>query len=325
MATRYLNLVKWAKLSKRISFSTIQCITHPVSSMFFKTSFTTRMISLGPRKLTFGKKTDLEVMMKEIKLARHKNFAEDFPTTFCAELLGNRCDDIDYKMVRKKQPFFLHYRVELLKQRVHFMDETGWEHVQKRKAIERQPPVLVLCFADEGFVAYYVRGLIHCGEASDGSTKLVYFLYKCQPKLRSHVFKIEENLNFVCEHLGTTNERALKIAINMPCFLLWNVEKAKEEFRIMHRDYGLPSGYNLDYHTASVFPPMLQKSSIVNYGLLTNQPNHERVKELNFFNFSDVLEKSFYLPKPKPEDLSNFLIYASRCEGVNENADQTDK
>ena len=293
---------------------------------FFKPTFKSspslaRSLMVGPRKLTFGKKTDLELLMQHMKLDRHEKFSGLLPTTFCAELLANRCEDMDYKMVRSAQPFFLNYRVELLKQRVQFMEEMKLTPRQKRRDVERYPPVLMLSFANQGFSTHYLRGLIHCGEDMNGNTKFVHFLYECHPKLRSYVFDIESNLSSVCKELGITNECALKMAIEMPCFLLWNVDKAAEEFKVIHRDYGLPSGYNIDFHTAPIYPPMTKASFKLKHGLLTNKPSPQLAKDLELFSMSDILENRFELPHGRPEDLSRFLIDSSRAEGANENAE----
>ena len=291
------------------------------NSMFKQTSSLTRFVLVGPRKLTFGKKTDFELLMKHMKLDRHERFSGMLPSTFCAELLANRCEDMDYKMIRSKQPFFLNYRVDLLKQRVQFMEEMKLTPLQKRRDVERNPPVLMLSFENQGFTVHYLRGLIHGGEDANGSAKFVHFLYECRPKLRSYVFEIESKIDFICKELGITNTCALKMAINMPCFLLWNINKTTEEFRVIHRDYGLPIGYNLDFHTAPIYPPIMKRSFRLKHGLLTNKPSEQLASDLDLFSMSDILEYRFEHPQQKPEDLSRFLIDSSRAEGVNENAE----
>ena len=291
------------------------------NSMFKQTPSLTRFVLVGPRKLTFGKKTDLELLMKHMKLDRHERFSGMLPSTFCAELLANQCEDMDYKMIRSKQPFFLNYRVDLLKQRVQFMEEIKLTPLQKRRDVERNPPVLMLSFENQGFTVHYLRGLIHGGEDANGSAKFVHFLYECRPKLRSYVFEIESKIDFICKELGITNTCALKMAINMPCFLLWNINKTTEEFRVIHRDYGLPIGYNLDFHTAPIYPPIMKRSFRLKHGLLTNKPSEQLASDLDLFSMSDILEYRFERPQQKPEDLSRFLIDSSRAEGVNENAE----
>ena len=291
------------------------------NSMFKQTPSLTRFVLVGPRKLTFGKKTDLELLMKHMKLDRHERFSGMLPSTFCAELLANRCEDMDYKMIRSKQPFFLNYRVDLLKQRVQFMEEMKLTPLQKRRDVERNPPVLMLSFENQGFTVHYLRGLIQGGEAANGSAKFVHFLYECRPKLRSYVFEIESKIDFICKELGITNTCALKMAINMPCFLLWNINKTTEEFRVIHRDYGLPIGYNLDFHTAPIYPPIMKRSFRLKHGLLTKKPSEQLASDLDLFSMSDILEYRFERPQQKPEDLSRFLIDSSRAEGVNENAE----
>ena len=280
----------------------------------------TRYLMVRPRKLTFGKRTDLEVLMAHMKLGRHEKFSATLPTTFCAELLANRCEDMDYKIVRSKEPFFLNYRLDLLKQRVQFMEEMKLTPLQKRRDVERHPPVLMFTFADQGFTTHYLRGLIHCGPDVNGGAKFVHFMYRCHPKHRSYVFEIESKLDLICKELGITKECALKMAINMPCFLLWNVDTALKEFRVIHRDYGLPLGYNIDFHSAPIYPPTIKASLKLKHGVLTNKPNPQLVEELEFFSMSDILEYHFKLPHAKPEDLSKFLIDGSRAEGVNENS-----
>ena len=291
------------------------------NSMFKQTPSLTRFVLVGPRKLTFGKKTDLELLMKHMKLDRHERFSGMLPSTFCAELLANRCEDMDYKFMRSKQPFFLNYRVDLLKQRVQFMEEMKLTPLQKRRDVERNPPVLMLCFENQGFTVHYLRGLIHSGEHANGSAKFVHFLYECRPKLRSYVFEIESKIDFIYKELGITNTCALKMAINLPCFLLWNINKATEKFRVIHRDYGLPIGYNLDVHTAPIYPPIMKPSLRLKHGLLTNKPSEQLANDLDLFSMSDILEYRFERPQQKPEDLSRFLIDSSRAEGVNENAE----
>lgn len=278
---------------------------------------------VGPRKLTFGKKTDLELLVKMMKLERHQKFCGILPTSSCVELLANTCEDMDYKMVRNRQPFFLHYRVDLLLQRVRYLETLKLTPRQKRREIERHPPVFMLTFSPEDYPVNYLRGLIHCGEDVDGKSKFVHLLYHCWPKLRSYAFQIENNLSAVCQELGITDHRALQMAINMPCFLLWNIEKSHEQFRLIHRDQGLPFGYNLDLHSAAIFPPMLNPTFKLDYRLLTNKPDNGLVDSLEHFTLSNILDYKFSRPngRGKPEDLSMFLIENSRAEGVNENSE----
>jgi hypothetical protein len=298
-----------------------QSSTQIFRPMFMSDPKLTRYLMIGPRKLTFGKKTDFELLMKHMKLDRYEKFSGALPTAFCGELLANRCEDMDYKMVRSKQPFFLNYRLDLLKQRVQFMEEMKLTPLQKRREVERHPPVLIFSSEDQGFTMHYLRGLIHCGDNVNGDAKFVHFLYECHPKLRSYVFEIESKLSSICNELGITNERALKMAINMPCFLLWNVGEAVEKFRVIHRDSGLPAGYNIDFHSAPVYPPIMNASVNLQHGVLTNKPSAQLVEELELLSMSDILEYRFKLPHPKPEDLSKFLIDGSRAEGANENAE----
>ena len=307
-------------ISKRVSTNVIQLGGRNSSRLLAPQSksgyLLYRSLIVGPRKLTFGKKTDLEVLIKHMKLGRHEKFAGAIPSTFCAELLANRCEDMDYKMVRERQPFFLNYRLDLLKQRVRFMESMKVTPRQKRRNVERNPPVLMVSYADGGFSVCYLRGLIRCGE-----TKYVHFLYRCYPKLRSYVFEIDSKLSSICKELGITSEGALRMAIHMPCFLLWNVDKATEEFRVIHRDSGLPLGYNIDYHTAPIYPPILQSSIRLNHGLLTNNVNPQLLDKLELFSMADILEYRFAGPRGRPEDLSSFLLENSRAEGANENAE----
>lgn len=315
---------------RSLSFNCSVILQHskPVCGRFSRSTskpnmFPYRRIMIGPRKLTFGRKTDFELLMNHLKLRRHEKFSGLFPTSFCAELLANRCEDMDYKMVRARQPFFLNYRVDILMQRVEYMEEMKLTPLQKRRHVEKNPPVLMLSLADSGFSVYYLRGLIHCGEEPNGGSKCVHFLYKCCPKLRSYVFKIESDLDFICNQLGITYECALKMAINMPCFLLWNENLAAEEFKVIHRDYGLPLGYNLDYHTALVYPTMVKSLFKLPYGICTNKPSPQLVNKLEMLSMSDILEYKFEHSQGKPGDLSRFLIESSRAEGANENAELT--
>lgn len=280
-------------------------------------------IMVGLRKLTFGKKTDLELLVKMMKLERYEKYKDTIPASPCVELLANTCEDMDYKMVRSRQPFFLHYRVDLLLQRVRYMETVKLTPLQKRREVERYPPVFVLSFNPEDYSVNYLRGLIHCGEDMLGKSKFVHLLYRCFPRLRSYSFQIEKNLRTVCNELGITEHCALRMAINMPCFLLWNVERAVEEFRVIHRDYGLPFGYNLDIHTSNIFPPILNTTMQLEYNLLTNKPDINLAGSLPHFTLPDILEYEFsrQLAKGKPEDLSAFLIANSRAEGANENSD----
>ena len=265
------------------------------------------------------------MLVKMMKLRRHDKFQEVLPSSFCAELLANSCEDMDYKMVRQRQPFFLHYRVDLLLQRVRYMETAKVTPRQKRREVERHPPVLALNFTQaDDFSVNYLRGLIYSGKDVEGASKFVHLLYNCCPKLhRSYVFKIKDNLKIICQELGITEQCALRIAINMPCFLLWNTEKSDKKFCLFHRDYGLPVGYNLDTHTAAIFPPILNGSLKLSYNLLTNKPKNEQAEALPLFSLYDVLKYDFSYEndKEQPEDLSSFLIENSRAEGANENAD----
>ncbi|CAH3122960.1 unnamed protein product [Pocillopora meandrina] len=85
--------------------------------------------------------------------------------------------DLDAIDVRFKQPNVLYLRTELLLQRLEYLKPSGLLPRQKRKLIERSPPVLVFTEDHQNDKVNYLRGIIRTQK--EGEIENVHLLHPC--------------------------------------------------------------------------------------------------------------------------------------------------
>ena len=78
------------------------------------------------------------------------------------ELLRNIAANYDYWLVRNNQTHLLYYRMQMLQQRLDFLESVGLTSKQKLRQIQKYPPILFFTFTDCSYDAklVYLRGLL---------------------------------------------------------------------------------------------------------------------------------------------------------------------
>ncbi|CAH3028910.1 unnamed protein product [Porites evermanni] len=94
-------------------------------------------------------KSDLDVIIKKMKFRRYRCFEKLEEPPSGLEPLRTMYEELDAVHVRKQlspavQPHVLFLRSELVLQRLEYLKPSGLLARQKRKLLERSPPVLVL-------------------------------------------------------------------------------------------------------------------------------------------------------------------------------------
>lgn len=261
---------------------------------------------------SFTAKSDLNPLLKKMKLKRFQMFERDPNLCLRLEPLKNIHEDLDLIHVRQRQPNLLYLRTELLLQRLNFLKPIGITVREKRKLIERSPPVLVLAENHEntGKVSY-MRGIV----GAKSETERVHILHPCSLMVVASSAKLQQRVNLIQEELGMAQQTVLKFLLKMPCFLLRGTEHMSEKFRLIHR-FILPEGFNLDHHTAEVYPPVFGAAGKVNPRLFMRDVDENLVKTFTTLQLSDILDYSYpeHHGKGKPEDLTKFLISAEQDE-----------
>ena len=261
---------------------------------------------------SFAAKSDLNPVLKKMKLKRFQMFERDPSLCLRLEPLRYIHEDLDLIHVRQRQPNVLYLRTELLLQRLNFLKPIGITAREKRKLIERSPPVLLLSdnFANSGKVSY-LRGVI----GAESETERVHILHPCSPMVVASSARLLQRVNLIQEDLGMAQQTVLKFLLKMPSFLLRGTEQMAEKFRLIHR-FSLPDGFNLDQHTAEVYPPVFGATKKVNPRLFMRDVDENLVKTLTTLHLSDILDYSYpeHHGKGRPEDLTKFLISAEQDE-----------
>ncbi|XP_032220724.1 uncharacterized protein LOC116603514 [Nematostella vectensis] len=260
----------------------------------------------------YSKKTNLEILLPKLKLGRHQSFRNVKRSGQYLEVLKNNHEELDTVHVRIRQPQVLFLRIELLLQRIRYLEPLGLTPRQKRKLVEKSPPTMVLDFdpeVNEGGQVSYIRGVVR------QDTDIVHILHPCPLMVVMRAFDLKNQVSLIQAQLGMAQQTALRLLLNMPCFLLHGREKMSERFQSIHK-FSLPVGFSLDYHTAELHPPVYNHRLGVNRRVFTTGASDELVNSIPTLTLSDVLDYSYpeHNGKGKPEDLVEFLAHAERRE-----------
>lgn len=262
----------------------------------------------------YSSKSQLEiVILKRLKLQRYKCFEKSKTPLSGLEPLKPNYHDLDAIDVRYKQPNVLYLRTELLLQRLEYLKPSGLLPRQKRKLIERSPPVLVFTEDHENDKVNYLRGILRTQK--EGEKKNVHLLHRCWRMILMPKRELDTRLEFITEELRMAKESALKMLLHLPCFLLHDTNSSSEEFVVMHK-YDLPKGYSLDHHTANIYPPIYSTGLEINPRLFTRQSDEELAQTFPKLSLGELLDYSYptHHGKGKTEDLTKFLTEAEYRE-----------
>ena len=253
------------------------------------------------------------VILQPMKLRRYRCFARSNEPLSGLEPLKTFYHELDLFQVRFKQPNVLFLRSELILQRLEYLKPSGLLPRQKRKLIERSPPVVVFTEDYEKKTVNYLRGLIRTQK--DGVTENAHLFHPCVRMISMSKRELDSRLKTITEELRMAQQSALKMLLELPCFLLHNTEVSPEKFVVLHK-YDLPAGYNLDNHTARIYPPILSAGIEINPRLFTRDSDEQLAKKFPKLFLGDLLDYSYptHHGRGKPEDLTEFLVGAERRE-----------
>lgn len=262
----------------------------------------------------YRRKSKLEaIILEKMKLQRYRCFEKSEEPLSGLEPLKTDYHDLDLIHVRFKQPNLLFLRSELLLQRLEYLKPSGLLARQKRKLIERSPPVLVFTEDLENDKVNYLRGVIRTQK--EGVEENVHLLHQSSRLLVMTKKELDSRMKVITEELRMAVKSALKMLLHLPCFLLHDTKDSPEKFTVMHK-YDLPKGYSIDHHTAHIYPPVYSAGLEINPRLFTIDSDEELAQTLPKLSLGDLLDYSYptHHGKGKPEDLTNFLIDAERRE-----------
>lgn len=263
------------------------------------------------RRVYFSSQTDLKYILKRMKLGRHRCFEKSEEPIPGLEPLKTIHEDLDVIHIRKRQPHLLFLRSELMWQRLEYLKLSGIQARQKRKLIEKSPPVLVLMEdLDANGALNYLRGVIRLQK--DDVEDRVHLFHPCFRLLIARRFDLVKRLNLIQGELRMAQQSALKMLLEMPCILL---QSPPEKFEVMHK-YNVPSGLSLDHHTAKIYPPVYCNKLDVNPRVFKRDADQQLAYSFRRFKLADVLDYSYakQYGEGQPEDLSTFLINAEKRE-----------
>jgi len=273
--------------------------------------FTRSTFSCRPNQRYSSCKSDLDGILKKMKLRRYRCFAKSEEPLTGLEPLKTVYEELDAVHVRKRQTHVLFLRSELLLQRLEYLKPTGILARQKRKIIERSPSVLIFTKdSQNNGTLNYLRGVIRVGK--NGMEEKVHLFHPCSRLLAMRTFDLINRVKLVSEELRMAQQSALKMLLEIPCFLL---HTPPEKFVVMHK-YDLPSGYSLDQHTAKVYPPVYSNSLDINPRLFRRNSDEKLAQSFPTLMLADLLDYSYpkHYGEGHPEDLNKFLIFAEKRE-----------
>ena len=273
--------------------------------------FTRSTVSFCTPRFYSSRKSDSDVIINKMKLQRYRCFEKSELPLSGLEPLKTIYEDLDAVHVRKRQPHVLFLRSQLLLQRLEYLKPSGLLARQKRKLIERSPPVVVLTEdTHEKEKLNYLRGVIRVRK--DGMEERVHLFHPCSRLLVLRTFDLNKQLNLIREELRMAQQSTLRLLLEMPCFLL---HTPPEKFVVMHK-YHLPGGYSLDQHTAKVYPPVYTNSLEFNPRLFRRDSDEQLATSFPTLMLADLLDYSYpnHYGEGQPEDLTKFLINAEKRE-----------
>ena len=285
-------------------------------------SFTRRCILLGRTKdekfantwrRCYGS-SQLNSVLKKLKLARNETSRGLEGSRGALEVLKPNHESLDTTHIRSRQPHVLYVRTELVLQRLDYLRPMGLQQKQKRKLMEKSPPLLLLVENFRCDQVAYLRGLVRDGPAGEG---FVHFCHPYPSQVLIRVFDLRKRVSQIQEELGMAAETVLRYLLHMPACLLHEAENCPAKFRTFHK-FALPKGYDLDKHTAEVLPPVCKPG--VNVSVQSNVHGEDSSGLPSVSGdqvlLEDVLDYSYpqHYGSGQTEDLTSFLLRAERSE-----------
>lgn len=77
------------------------------------------------------------------------------------EILRNIAANYDYWVIRSQQDMLLYYRLQMMQQRLDYLKPVGFDHKQKLRHIQKNPPAVLFTFSGSSYESkmVYLRGL----------------------------------------------------------------------------------------------------------------------------------------------------------------------
>jgi len=228
------------------------------------------------------------------------------------ELLRNIAANYDYWIVRNNQTHLLYYRINMLLQRIEFLESVGLDKRQKLRLIQKYPPLLLLTFTDISYDAkmIYLRGMLPKGNDMENFNHLFYPITNKLTLAKGGIFSL---VNQIEETLGIKQVGVLRELLNIPCFFMDPIKLLEIDHLFIHK-YSMPYYYDIDKHTSPVFPPVcnLPNLNLSATEHFSNKSTNERIGSLPTYQISDLLDYSYPTCNGKgtPECLSTFLTNA---------------
>jgi len=263
------------------------------------------------------------VSFKNISLVTPRTFAKFFYNEFKlkfveekkrskpgVELLRNIAANYDYWMIRNNQEHLLYYKIEMMLQRLEFLKTVGLDSRQKLRQIQKSPPALLFTFTDCSYSGklVYLRGLLHKEE-----NVFIHLLHPVTNKITANKVTIKNRVKNMENLLQIKQPAAIRELINMPCFFLDPVKLRDINHLFVHK-YSMPFYYDVDKHTAPVFPPICNLDKLgLSHGIhLHNTASNDSISSLPTYDIADLLDLSYPTTNGRgnPECLSSFLVRA---------------
>lgn len=236
------------------------------------------------------------------------------------ELLRNVCEDMDSKLIRKRQPLVLHMRISLLVQRLNYMSSMKMQPREKRREIKRCPPIVLLVenTKHKGKLDFMQGVIREKDEDSPTGERFVHLLHPYSPRIVASYLKFQRDLQFINDQLGYTKDpQGLDVAMNwIPCFLVSNYDKLSEKFIRMHKYDSLPDGFDIERHTNYIYPLILNNNHVLNPRLFGNDSDDILADDIPALSLSQILDYTYphYHGRGTPEDLNKFIHLAEKQE-----------
>lgn len=192
------------------------------------------------------------------------------------ELLENISHEYDRWMVRDSQPMLMYYyRLEMLSQRVRYLDRLDMLPHEKCDHIRAQPPALMLTFDATDYDAplVYFRGLVATDNQSsstraDAATNprrttsdFVHMLYPICKRVTLDTTTTAARANELANALGLPLSGLLLLLMAMPTFYLHPALLRDLRYLCVHR-FMMPMKFSTDRHTMHMFPPICNAATL---------------------------------------------------------------
>jgi len=192
------------------------------------------------------------------------------------ELLENISHEYDRWMVRDSQPMLMYYyRLEMLSQRVRYLDRLDMLPHEKFEHIRAQPPALMLTFDATDYDAplVYFRGLVAADKPSSSTTPdtssnhhrtssdFVHILYPICKRVTLDSTTTATRVNELGTALGLPLNGLLSLLMAMPIFYMHPALLGDLRHLCVHR-FMMPMKFSTDQHTMHIFPPICNVATL---------------------------------------------------------------